>query len=163
MRYARQVGASVARVGLTDWCCAVPFPATALFDVVADVNQVRFALAVASSDACCVQYRHFLPFCVDSRVTKVLSPTEVEADLVIGFRVFTGALGPVLLHVVTLPMCAERYSSRVTLNRPNSIRVQASAAVRLRCLNRPPDPFVCLLTSGHQLVAVLAPRQHVDV
>jgi len=50
------------------------------------------------------QYSSFLPYCTASRVTKRISDSEMEADLEIGFRIFT-----------------ERYTSRVTLDEPNRV------------------------------------------
>jgi hypothetical protein len=110
-----------------------------------------------------VQYRHFLPFCVDSRVTKVLSPTEMEADLVIGFRVFTGGLVPASFHAETRLIMLLRRAILVASDH-ESAKLDPSAGKRLQLvLALAADPFVCLLTPGHQLVSVLAPRQHVDV
>lgn len=51
------------------------------------------------------QYKEFLPFCVDSKVVRRVSDKEFEAELAVGFKVFT-----------------ETYTSRVTVARPHSVR-----------------------------------------
>jgi coenzyme Q-binding protein COQ10 len=70
----------------------VPFPANVYFDVVLDVDQ----------------YHEFVPFCSASRVTRRLGPSQLEADLTIGFRIFT-----------------EQYTSRIDYTRPSSIRIKS--------------------------------------
>jgi len=69
----------------------VPFSPQQLFDVVSDVDR----------------YREFLPFCVDSRVTRRIDPRTIETDLTIGFRIFT-----------------ETYTSRVDLVPGKSVNVR---------------------------------------
>lgn len=51
----------------------VPFAPKQLFDVVSDVER----------------YREFLPFCVDSRINRRVNNRTFEADLKVGFRIFT--------------------------------------------------------------------------
>lgn len=53
-------------------------------------------------------YHEFVPFCSASRVTRRLSPTALEAELTIGFRIFT-----------------EAYTSRIDYVRPSSIRIKS--------------------------------------
>lgn len=62
------------------------------FDVVLDVDS----------------YHEFVPFCSASRVTRRLGPTTMEAELTIGFRIFT-----------------EAYTSRIEFVRPKSIRIRS--------------------------------------
>lgn len=50
----------------------MPFSPKQLYDVVADVDH----------------YHEFVPWCIHSQVTKVLSPTQFEADLEVGFQFF---------------------------------------------------------------------------
>lgn len=71
----------------------VPFAAENIFDVVADVGK----------------YDTFLPFCTKSRVVKQTGDHSLEADLEIGFRIFT-----------------ESYRSLVTLERPYMITARAT-------------------------------------
>ena len=73
-------------------CSSLSFPASVYFDVVLDVDS----------------YHEFVPFCSASRVTRVLGPGQIEADLTIGFRIFT-----------------EAYTSRIDYVRPSSIRIQS--------------------------------------
>lgn len=70
----------------------VPFPASVYFDVVLDVDQ----------------YHEFVPFCSASKVTRVLGPGQIEADLTIGFRIFT-----------------EAYTSHIDFERPRIIRIRS--------------------------------------
>jgi coenzyme Q-binding protein COQ10 len=62
----------------------VPFSPEEMFDVVADVDQ----------------YKHFLPFCMDSQVLRRPNENVMEAKLKIGFHIFT-----------------ESYTSRVIMKR----------------------------------------------
>lgn len=62
------------------------------FDVVLDVDS----------------YHEFVPFCSASKVTRVLGPSQIEADLTIGFRIFT-----------------EAYTSHIDFDRPRSIRIRS--------------------------------------
>ena len=75
-------------------CCCVEFsfPASVYFDVVLDVDS----------------YHEFVPFCSASKVTRVLGPGQIEADLTIGFRIFT-----------------EAYTSHIDFERPRSIRIRS--------------------------------------
>jgi ribosome-associated toxin RatA of RatAB toxin-antitoxin module len=70
----------------------VPFPASVYFDVVLDVDQ----------------YHEFVPFCSGSRVTRRIGPNQMEAELTIGFRIFT-----------------EKYTSRIDYERPKTIRIKS--------------------------------------
>ncbi len=49
----------------------VPYTAEQFFDVVADVDN----------------YKKFVPFCVDSRVVKVIDEGTMEAEMSVGFKV----------------------------------------------------------------------------
>jgi len=49
----------------------VPYTPEQFFDVVADVDN----------------YKKFVPFCVDSRVVKVIDEGTMEADMSVGFKV----------------------------------------------------------------------------
>ncbi|RHY12350.1 hypothetical protein DYB25_002887 [Aphanomyces astaci] len=70
----------------------VPFPCQAMFDVVANVDE----------------YVTFLPFCVTSRVVSRPSSNSMEADLTVGFQIFT-----------------ETYRSRVVLESPRRILIKS--------------------------------------
>jgi len=70
----------------------VPYSASTFYDVVIDVDS----------------YSSFVPFCSGSRVTRRLSSNELEADLTIGFRIFT-----------------EKYTSRIECQRPNYIKIRS--------------------------------------
>mmetsp|Transcript_67107 Transcript_67107/g.212373 ORF Transcript_67107/g.212373 Transcript_67107/m.212373 type:complete len:436 (-) Transcript_67107:316-1623(-) len=70
----------------------VPIAPEQFFEVVADVEH----------------YKEFVPFCVDSSIIKRTSPTEVDAQLCVGFQLFS-----------------ESYVSRVTLQPPNVVRAEA--------------------------------------
>ena len=70
----------------------IDFPREQLFDVVLDVDR----------------YVEFLPFCVHSKITRHINSTTIEADMGIGFRMFT-----------------ESYQSLIQYNRPNDISVKA--------------------------------------
>ncbi|CAM9293443.1 unnamed protein product [Phaeothamnion confervicola] len=70
----------------------LPYTREQLFAVVSDVSR----------------YHEFVPFCVDSRVLRRLSPHCMEAELAVGFKVFT-----------------ERYTSRVTFHEPTEVVAQA--------------------------------------
>lgn len=60
-----------------------------VYNIVADVNS----------------YHKFVPWCKESRITNIDDPTNVKAELVVGFGVFN-----------------ERYTSEVTLNTPAYVR-----------------------------------------
>lgn len=49
----------------------VPFSQEQFFSVVADVNE----------------YKTFVPFCVDSKVVRVIDSQTIEADMSVGFKV----------------------------------------------------------------------------
>lgn len=49
----------------------MPYTPEQFFDVVADVDN----------------YKKFVPFCVDSRVVKVIDEGTMEADMSVGFKV----------------------------------------------------------------------------
>lgn len=49
----------------------MPYSPEQFFDVVADVDS----------------YKKFVPFCVDSRVVKVIDEGTIEADMSVGFKV----------------------------------------------------------------------------
>ncbi|MSO68914.1 MAG: type II toxin-antitoxin system RatA family toxin [Alphaproteobacteria bacterium] len=68
---------------------ALPYTVDQIFDLVADVGR----------------YPEFLPWCLGSRIIKN-EPTEIRADLLIGFKVFR-----------------ERWHSRVLLTRPQQIDI----------------------------------------
>ena len=68
----------------------VPYTPEQMFELVADVDR----------------YPDFLPWCIAARI-RSREPTELVADLVIGFR-----------------MVKERFRSRVTLDRPRTITVE---------------------------------------
>ncbi|CAM9197640.1 unnamed protein product [Pylaiella littoralis] len=70
----------------------VPYSPEQFFDVVADVDN----------------YKKFVPFCVDSRVVKVINDDTMEAEMSVGFKLFT-----------------EKYTSRVATRRPNEVAVKA--------------------------------------
>ncbi|ETW03712.1 hypothetical protein, variant 1 [Aphanomyces invadans] len=70
----------------------VPFTCQAMFDVVANVDA----------------YVSFLPFCVSSRVVSRPSTNVMEADLTVGFQIFT-----------------ESYRSRVELESPHRIFIKS--------------------------------------
>ena len=82
--------AAAATTGERRWAIKrrryIPFALQHVYDVVVDVDE----------------YRHFVPFCSQSRVTTDLSPTAFEADLAISFMAFE-----------------ERYTSRVTVSPPS--------------------------------------------
>ena len=68
------------------------FPNHHVYNVVANVND----------------YKYFVPWCVDSRITKQTSPYFMEAQLAVGFQLFS-----------------ERYTSEVTLEPQTKIIVHA--------------------------------------
>jgi coenzyme Q-binding protein COQ10 len=68
----------------------LPYSVDQVFDLVADVER----------------YPEFLPWCLGSRIVK-REPTEIRADLLIGFKVFR-----------------ERWHSRVLLARPQQIDIE---------------------------------------
>ncbi|CAM9534039.1 unnamed protein product, partial [Choristocarpus tenellus] len=70
----------------------VPFSQGQLYDVVADVDN----------------YKKFVPFCVNSRVLRMLKVDVMEAELEVGFKLFT-----------------EKYISRVKLDKPRKVSVHA--------------------------------------
>eukprot|EP00903_Cladosiphon_okamuranus_P018042 g16603.t1 len=70
----------------------VPYTPEQFFDVVADVDS----------------YKKFVPFCVDSRVVKVIDEGSMEAEMSVGFKLFT-----------------EKYTSRVVMRRPKEVAVKA--------------------------------------
>ena len=82
--------AAAATTGDRRWAIkrrrTIPFALQQVYDVVVDVDA----------------YRHFVPFCSQSRVTTDLSPTAFEADLAITFMSFE-----------------ERYTSRVAVSPPS--------------------------------------------
>ncbi|CAM9946539.1 unnamed protein product, partial [Heterosigma akashiwo] len=80
----------------------LPFSPEQVFDVVADVKN----------------YRNFLPFCVGSRITRARSKNSFEAELAVGFKLFT-----------------ERYTSLVELNRPYSIVSRALNSPTFKKIN----------------------------
>ncbi|CAM9361413.1 unnamed protein product [Scytosiphon promiscuus] len=70
----------------------VPYSPEQFFEVVADVDS----------------YKEFVPFCVDSRVVKVIDKATMEAEMSVGFKLFT-----------------EKYTSRVVMRRPKEVAVKA--------------------------------------
>ncbi|CAM9752482.1 unnamed protein product, partial [Laminaria digitata] len=70
----------------------VPYSPEQFFAVVADVKS----------------YKKFVPFCVDSRVVRVIDDNTMEADMSVGFKLFT-----------------ETYTSRVVVRKPSEVAVKA--------------------------------------
>ncbi|RHY28229.1 hypothetical protein DYB32_006123 [Aphanomyces invadans] len=81
----------------------VPFTCQAMFDVVANVDA----------------YVSFLPFCVSSRVVSRPSTNVMEADLTVGFQIFT-----------------ESYRSRVELESPHRIFIKSIHSPTFKSIER---------------------------
>ena len=71
----------------------IGFSQQQMFDVVADVDS----------------YKHFVPWCQESRVTKIVDDHNFEADLQVGFKMF-----------------CERYTSKVHTEAPKKIISEAA-------------------------------------
>lgn len=103
----------------------IPFSLREVYDVVFDVGS----------------YRHFVPYCTESRVTRTISPTEFDADLAITFMAFQ-----------------ERYTSRVVVAPPPaSGDVIDGGVVSVRANSVEGSALFASLSSEWTMRAVAAP------